>query len=136
MTNHPTVFFDGVCGLCNRIVSFVLRNDTNCEFLFAPLQGETFQEAARRYPEMLREDSIFVLRQVGSSAQILSQSDAILFIASRLPKFCWLARPGAIVPRFIRNYFYRFIAATRYPVWGKHESCRIPSLEERSRFLP
>lgn len=136
MTNHPTVFFDGVCGLCNHVVNFVLRNDTNREFLFAPLQGQTFQEAARRYPEMLREDSIIVLRQVGESEEILSQSDAILFIASRLPKFRWLAGPGAIVPRFIRNYLYRFIASTRYQVWGKYDSCRIPSPEERSRFLP
>jgi predicted DCC family thiol-disulfide oxidoreductase YuxK len=136
VTDHPTIFFDGVCGLCNRAVNFVLRNDANHEFLFAPLQGQTFEEAAKRYPAMLKEDSIFVLHQVGGSAQILSQSDAVLFIASRLPAYRWLAQLGALVPRSIRNSLYRFIASTRYQVWGKYESCRRPSPEERGRFLP
>src|ERR1700757_233690 len=62
MTEQTIIFFDGVCGLCNRTVDFVLREDRDRNFLFSALQGETFQRIARDCPETMNVDSIFVYR--------------------------------------------------------------------------
>jgi predicted DCC family thiol-disulfide oxidoreductase YuxK len=136
MGDHYILFFDGVCGLCNRAVDFVLRADRNRIFLYAPLQGETFREAARAHPESANEDSIFLLRRGPGNETLLFRSDAVLCVLENLPGYRWLARIGRLAPRPVRDGAYRFIAATRYRIWGKRDSCRLPSPEERSRFLP
>jgi predicted DCC family thiol-disulfide oxidoreductase YuxK len=137
MTEQTIIFFDGVCGLCNRTVDFVLKEDREGHFLFSPLQGETFQRIARNYPETVKADSIFVLRcNPKGEEELLLRSDAILYILSKLPRSRWLGRLGYICPGPIRNFLYRLIAATRYPIWGKRDSCRLPTSEEKTRFLP
>jgi len=136
MIEQAIVFFDGVCGLCNRTVDFVLSEDRERNFLFSPLQGETFQRIARDHPETTNVDSIFVLRRKPEGEELLLRSDAILYILNKLPRFRWLGRLGYICPAPIRNILYRLIAATRYPIWGKRDSCRLPTSEEKTRFLP
>ena len=136
MIGQTIIFFDGVCGLCNRTVDFVLREDRDRNFLFSPLQGETFQRIGRDHPETLGTDSIFVLRPDSGHVELLERSDAFLYILDKLPRFRWLARLGYLCPAPIRNLLYRLIAATRYRIWGRRDSCRLPSFEERARFLP
>ena len=136
MIEQAIVFFDGVCGLCNRTVDFVLSEDRERNFLFSPLQGETFQRIARDHPEIMNADSIFVLRRKPEGEELLLRSDAILYILYKLPRFRWLGRLGYLCPAPIRNILYRLIAATRYPIWGKRDSCRLPTSEEKTRFLP
>ena len=130
------LFFDGVCGLCNRMIDFVLQADRERVFLYASLQGETFREAALTHPETANEDSIFLLRTGPGNETLLMRSDAVLCILEKLPRYRWLARIGRLAPRPVRDLAYRFIAATRYRIWGKRDSCRLPSPEERTRFLP
>jgi predicted DCC family thiol-disulfide oxidoreductase YuxK len=137
MIKQTIIFFDGVCGLCNRTVDFVLREDREQNFLFSPLQGETFQRISRDYPKQMQVDSIFVLRNIpGEGKELLQRSDAVLSILDELPRFRWMARVGHVCPAPIRNLLYRLIAATRYPIWGRRESCRLPTSEEKTRFLP
>ena len=136
MTEQAIIFFDGVCGLCNRAVDFVLREDRGGNFLFSPLQGETFQRIVRNHSEALKVDSILVLRRIPQGEELLWRSEAILFILEKLPRFRWLARLGHLCPAAIRNLLYRLIAATRYPVWGQRDSCRLPTPEEKMKFLP
>ena len=136
MIERTIIFFDGVCGLCNRTVDFVLSEDQARNFLFSPLQGETFRRIAQGHPEILNVDSLFVLRPVPKGEELLQRSDAFLYILDKLPRFRWLARLGYVCPAPIRNFVYRLIAATRYPIWGRRDSCRLPSPEERTRFLP
>lgn len=136
MTEQAIIFFDGVCGLCNRTVDFVLGEDREQNFLFSPLQGQTFQRIARDHSEALSVDSIFVLRRIPQGEELLQRSAAILFILEKLPRFRWLARLGHLCPVPVRNSLYRLIAATRYPIWGKRDSCRLPTSEEKARFLP
>jgi predicted DCC family thiol-disulfide oxidoreductase YuxK len=136
MIEQNIIFFDGLCGLCNRTVDFVLRTDRERNFLFSPLQGETFQRIARGHPETKNVDSIFVLRRSPEGEELLLRSDAILYILNKLPRFRWLGRLGYICPAPIRNLLYRLIAANRYPIWGKRDSCRLPTTEEKTRFLP
>jgi predicted DCC family thiol-disulfide oxidoreductase YuxK len=136
MLEQNIIFFDGVCGLCSRMVDFVLREDQERFFLYSPLQGETFRSIKRDHPETLNTDSIFVLRRGPAKDVLLQKSDALIYIVDNLPKYRWLAVIGRILPELLRDAAYRAIAATRYRIWGKRDSCRLPNAEERSRFLP
>jgi predicted DCC family thiol-disulfide oxidoreductase YuxK len=136
MREQNIIFFDGICGLCSRMIEFVLREDQERRFLYSPLQGETFRNLKRNRPETLKTDSIFVLRRGPETEMLLQKSDALIYIADNLPRYRWLAAIGRILPAPIRDAAYRIIAATRYGIWGKRDSCRIPTPEERARFLP
>jgi predicted DCC family thiol-disulfide oxidoreductase YuxK len=136
MRDQNIIFFDGVCGLCNRMVDFVLREDRDRFFLYSPLQGETFRSIKYDHPETLNADSIFVLRRGSAKEVLLQKSDALIYIVDNLPRYRWLAVTGRILPQPMRDTAYRAIATTRYRIWGKRNSCRIPTPEERSRFLP
>jgi predicted DCC family thiol-disulfide oxidoreductase YuxK len=136
MIEQTIIFFDGVCGLCNRTVDFVLSEDRERNFLFSPLQGETFQRIAQNHPETMNVDSIFVLRCKPEGEELLLRGDAIVYILNKLPRYRWLGWLGYICPAPIRNFLYRLIAATRYPIWGRRDSCRLPTPDEKTRFLP
>jgi predicted DCC family thiol-disulfide oxidoreductase YuxK len=127
-TDDMVVFFDGVCGLCSRSVDFILARDRTGAIRFAPLQGET---AARELGDR-RIDSI-VVREGG---RLYRRSAAVLRIASALGGV-WrllaaLARP---IPRPLRDLLYDVIARHRYRWFGKRDTCRLPTPEERARFL-
>jgi predicted DCC family thiol-disulfide oxidoreductase YuxK len=136
MDEQNIIFFDGVCGLCNKTVDFVLREDREQTFLYSPLQGETFRQIARDHPETLNANSLFVLIPGPEKEILLRRSDAFLYILNKLPRYRSLARVGLKIPASIRDAVYRLIAATRYQIWGKRDSCRLPSAGERVRFLP
>src|ERR1700732_4045204 len=136
MREQDIIFFDGVCGLCNRTIDFVLREDRERLFLYSPLQGETFRSIKQAYPQTLNEDSIVVLRRAPEKKILLQKSDALIYIVDNLPRYRWLAAIGRMVPAPIRDAVYRLIAATRYRIWGKRDSCRLPTAAERARFLP
>jgi predicted DCC family thiol-disulfide oxidoreductase YuxK len=94
MGEPDIIFFDGICGLCDRTVDFVLRADREGKFLYSPLQGETFKCLTRNHPEALNADSIFVLRRGQEKAILLQRSDAFLHILENLPRYRWLALVG------------------------------------------
>ncbi len=136
MAEQDIIFFDGVCGLCNGMVDFVLREDRARIFLYSPLQGETFRKIAPGRPEAIDANSLFVLRRDLEKDVLLKRSEAILYILNQLPRYRWMGRVGRIFPVLVRDMIYRLIAATRYQIWGKRDSCRLPGAEERARFLP
>lgn len=130
--SHPIIFFDGVCGLCNGFVDFVIRRDYEHYFRFAPLQGETARE--RLTPEDTRNLSTFVLldqdgthRRSKAVVRVLSQMRGVWSVIGFLL---------AMIPRPLRDLGYRLVARFRYLLFGKKESCRLPTPEERGRFLP
>jgi predicted DCC family thiol-disulfide oxidoreductase YuxK len=130
------LFFDGVCGLCHRLVQFVLREDREHRFLLSPLQGATMDKLKRSYAGCVEDNTMLVLRFSGTESQLLARSDAALYVLSRLPRFKRFARLGLIFPRFIRDAAYRAIATVRYNFWGRSLGCRLPSEGDLSRFLP
>lgn len=126
------LYFDGVCGLCNRSVDFVLNRDREQQFLFAPLQGETAAENLSA--EQLADLNSLVLE---TPSGLYRRSAAVVRILWKLGGL-W-AVLGAllwIIPLPLRNLGYRAVAAVRYSLFGKKESCRVPTPEERERFLP
>ncbi len=124
------VFFDGVCTLCNAAVDFILRNDSAGRFHFASLQSPVWQ---RLHPqgEAPGLDTL-VLWQEG---RVYTASTAVLRIAAAL-RFPWkLLSVFLLVPPFVRDAVYRWVARHRYRWFGKRDTCRMPSPEERARFL-
>jgi predicted DCC family thiol-disulfide oxidoreductase YuxK len=128
--SHPVIFFDGLCGLCNRFVDFVIRRDSCGVFRFAPLQGETARE---RLAEADVRDlkTMFLIDREGTHRK----SAAVLRVVVRLGGFWRAAALLWIVPRLLRDVGYSLIANNRYALFGKKETCRLPTPDERGRFL-
>ena len=132
---HPDraiIFFDGVCGMCNRFVDIVLAMDSKAVFRFAPLQGQTARDLLPPLPPDPRDWSMIYLDERGTHVE----SDASLQVYRRLGGIWWLLSLGLLVPRWVRNPIYRVIARNRYRWFGTRDSCRVPTEEERDRFLP
>lgn len=130
-SGHPVIFFDGVCGLCNRFVDFVLTRDPSGIFRFAPLQGETAHEELS--PADITDLKTVVLIE---GTQSYRKSNAVLRVLKGLGGF-WrvVAALLWIVPRPLRDVGYSWIAANRYAIFGKKATCRMPKPAERERFL-
>ncbi len=128
----PIIFFDGVCAMCNAFVDIIIRIDHRQVFLFAPIQGTTAQELLPPMSENPKEWSMVYLDESG----IYQQSDASLAVYKRVGGIWGVLGWLRFIPRFIRDPVYRVIANNRYRWFGKKETCRIPTPQERERFLP
>lgn len=127
----PILFFDGVCGLCNRFVDFSLNHDPAGRVLFAPLQGST---AAGLLPKEDTENvDTVVFHEEG---RLYRRSSAVVKLLSRIGGgwnvLSWLLW---IVPKPLRDLGYRITAKYRYRIFGRKDSCRLPTPEERERLL-
>lgn len=156
-SSHPILFFDGVCGLCNRFVDLMLRADRQDRFRYAPLQGETARrmlgvddEAGDQgdgagpldsseagaprsgYPRTDDPQSFVFLE----NNRRFEQSNAVLHALGRLGGPWRLTALLYVFPRPLRDLIYRFVARNRYRWFGKSDECRLPTPEERDRFLP
>ncbi len=135
------IFFDGVCGLCNHLVQFVLKHGGADKFVFCSLQSETAAQLLAKYGQNNKDlDTVFVLTDYDlPSSKLLEKSKAIFFILkhckiSLYSPWAWLAALS-IVPEFFLNLGYDFIANIRYPVFGRYDSCLIPDASVRDRFI-
>lgn len=134
-SSYPLILYDGVCGLCNWLVRFILRHDKKKKFTFAALQGQTARSILQRSghnPEAL--DTMYVV--LNSDERLLSRSDAALFIGRELGG-AWsaLAAVFGIFPVASRNWMYRLIARNRYKFFGRYQVCPLPDASVRVRFF-
>jgi predicted DCC family thiol-disulfide oxidoreductase YuxK len=130
------IFFDGVCGLCDRTVRMLLDRDRERRLHFAMLQGDTARALRERYPDEFPGDidTLVYLDNAGPEPRFLLRSQASFAIAREVPslrRWAWLS----VFPRFLTDPAYRLLAALRYRLFGKLDECRIPFPEERARFL-
>ena len=132
VTNRPVVFFDGVCGLCDGFVRFVLKRDRKKQFLFSPLQGETAAKTLAGYPKDLGGRSIVYVDGAG----VHTASEAVIKIVSRMGGVWRAARILMLVPAFLRNAAYGYISANRYEWFGRFDSPVLPPGGFSDRFLP
>lgn len=131
--NKKLILFDGVCNLCNNSVQYVIKHDKKNQFLFTALQSDSGKKIVNHYNiDISKIDSIFLYTP---NKGILYKSTAALKIASRLTFPTNLMVVFLIVPVFIRNWVYDFIAKNRYKWFGKEESCMIPTEELKGKFL-
>ena len=129
---HPIVLFDGVCNLCNVAINFVIDRDPELVFRFASLQSSVGEELLARYDIDTNETDSIVLIE---DARAYVKSTAALRIARRLGKLWPISYAFIIVPRPLRDVVYNGIAKRRYKWFGKREACRVPTPDERERFL-
>ncbi|MGX1025051.1 thiol-disulfide oxidoreductase DCC family protein [Psychroflexus sp. MBR-150] len=130
--NEPIILFDSVCNLCNTTVQYIIKHDKNNHFYFAPLQGKTAHELIDKYEkDSLQPDSIALV----TKGKTYWKSTAVLKIASKLRFPRNLVLVFFVVPTSIRNFIYDFVAKNRYKWYGKKDSCMMPTLELKERFL-
>jgi predicted DCC family thiol-disulfide oxidoreductase YuxK len=135
---NPIMLYDGVCGLCNRTVQFVLRHDRDRVFRFAALQSPFATEILRRHRlDPAQTDTVVVVIHSGQpDEKLLCRSDAVVYALRNLaPPWTALGAVGGVVPRFIRDALYRLVAANRYQLFGKYTACPLPAPGVRDRFL-
>ena len=134
----PVVLYDGVCGLCNRYVRFVLERDRRRQFRFASLQGAFGARALARHGMHLDGDptSIVLLESPGSlHERAFVRSDAVLSIMMGLGGPWRLAAGLRVIPRFLRDGIYDLVARGRYRIFGRLDSCSLPPRPDAARFL-
>ncbi len=119
----PVVFFDGICGLCNRLLDLLIRADKHGRFRFSPLQGRT----ADALLGGTRDHDSIVLWDNGN---LFKKSQAVRRIAERL------GFPWKFLSYLLWDGLYDIVAVNRYRLFGKRETCRVPTPSERARFLP
>jgi predicted DCC family thiol-disulfide oxidoreductase YuxK len=130
--NHERqiIFFDGVCNLCNAFVDFLVRWDSERIFYFAPLQGSNAKQLLpAKIPAEL--NSVVLWNQ----GELHEKSDAALMVLQQLGGLWWLTKIFWVLPKGVRDWFYDRVAKNRYALFGKRETCRLPTPAERARFL-
>lgn len=132
--NRPILFFDGECGLCHRFVSFVLDNEPEPFFQFAPLQGDTFKESFTKEEIDAFPDSLILKTTEGET---LILSDAAVYAMKTLsPGWRRVGEFIGVFPMPLRDFGYRCVAAVRRKIFKKPDSaCPLVAPELRQRFL-
>lgn len=129
---ESVVLFDGVCNLCSGSVQFVLENEKDNKLFFASLQSDFGQEILKKNKlSTATFDSIIFLE----GEKIYSESDAALKIAKHLKFPYSLLSFLSIIPKFIRNAVYKWVARNRYRWFGKTEACWLPTPDFKKRFI-
>ncbi|HAN66623.1 MAG TPA: hypothetical protein DCQ34_10435 [Chitinophagaceae bacterium] len=129
---HPVVLFDGVCNLCNRSVMYIIRHDPDAVFRFAALQSDIGRQALSKLNQGQEKMSSIVLLK---GDKVFTHSTAALSIARQLKGPIRLAYAFIIVPRFIRDGVYNWIARNRYRWFGKKDQCMVPRPDLLNRFI-
>ena len=134
---HPILLYDGICGLCNRLVQFLLRRDKHDRIRFASLQSEFAKNLLSPHgadPQDL--DTVYVVKDHGLPGEtLLSRSDAVLYLLNQVGGVWKLAGIGRVLPKPLRDAIYKVVARNRYRVFGKYDSCMLPDPKDRAKFL-
>ena len=128
----PLLLFDGVCNLCNSSVQFIIRHDPEQKFLFASLQSDKGQEILKELGLNAKEFNSLILIENGKAYMRSTGALRIARHLSGLWKFLYIF---IIIPSFIRDFLYNFVAHNRYRFFGKKDHCMIPTPELKARFL-
>ncbi|MFN6964958.1 MAG: thiol-disulfide oxidoreductase DCC family protein [Pyrinomonadaceae bacterium] len=141
-----TVLFDGVCNVCDASVNFIIEHDPEGYFKFAPLQSDEGRRLASEFgfesatatrpnggepPDLIPINSVILIE----NGRAYTHSSAALEILRRLGLPWSLLYAFVVVPRPIRDWFYKLFARYRYRFFGKKDQCMLPTPEVRSRFL-
>lgn len=130
------ILYDGPCGLCNRLLQFLLLHDHRSVFRFASLQGGVGKALVKQSGGNPGElTSFYVLADYKSrTSRVFTRSDAVLFVAGQLG-WPWKAELLGVLPKRIRDRAYDQVARNRYRVFGRYDRCLIPRPEFRNRFI-
>jgi predicted DCC family thiol-disulfide oxidoreductase YuxK len=138
VSEYHVLFYDGVCGLCDRLTRLVIRRDERHQFRFAPLQSPFATKVLSRYGKDPRDlDTLYVVRRYGSPKEsLLSRSEAVSFVLSELGGvWAWWGAGVRWLPPSWADWGYRLVARYRYRVFGQFDACPVPDPSERDRFI-
>jgi len=131
-TEQPILLFDGVCNLCNSMVTFVIKRDQEAIFKFASLQSEAGQTILKEHSLPLDQfDSFYYVE----GKKLFTKSTAALKVAKELDGAWKLFYPLIIIPKPLRDIVYSIVAKNRYRFFGKKDQCMLPNPEMKKRFL-
>ena len=131
-TDKTVVLFDGVCNFCNASVNFLIDRDPTDRFRFAAQQSDVGQRLMAEHGVTgLTLNTMVVI----DNGQILTRSGGAMRILRHMPMPWKLLSVFWLVPWFIRDAVYKVIAKYRYNIFGKHDTCRMPTPEIRAKFL-
>ena len=129
--NKKIIFYDGLCAMCNRFIRILITLDKKEKFLLASLQGKNGKILQKKFSKELYEvDSVIFYNK-----KIYTKSSAVINILSELGGIYKLAYIFNIIPTFISDSIYDYIARNRFQWFGKLDKCPMPEKKNISRFL-
>jgi predicted DCC family thiol-disulfide oxidoreductase YuxK len=136
---RPILLYDGVCVLCNGFVRFTLDHDKQAIVLFTPLQGslggELLSPAQPDSPANL-DGVVLITNTLSPAQQIFRRSDAVAQLLQLLGgPWRIIGKLLALIPRSLREVGYGIVARLRYRLFGRYDTCPIPTPEQRARIL-
>jgi len=128
--NNPILYFDGVCNLCNSTIDFFISKDSKKKFRYAPLQSNSAKKnLGNRYTQDLDTVVLSYKGRIYTKSQAILASLVILGLPYSLMGIFF------IIPKFLSDLIYKFIAVNRYRFFGQKETCRLATPEEKELFL-
>ena len=125
------LFFDGYCNLCNGLVDWVMKQDRRQTIQFASLQGKTAAEKLNLSSSKIDFDTVIYFKD----QQTFERSNAILELLNDLGGFWRLFYIFKVIPVFMRDFIYNWVAKNRFRFFGSRETCRMPTPNEKARLL-
>jgi len=132
LQNKRLILFDGVCKLCHGWSQFVIKHDNERKFTLCSIQSDIGKEILLHFG--YDSEQVTTMLYVEHD-QCWAFSDAFLAI---IRQFSWPWKAlylFAVIPQFIRDPLYRWIATHRYQWFGKYDYCLMPNADHDSRFL-
>lgn len=123
--------FDGLCGLCNKSIRFILKKEKTHELVFSPLQSQRAKELLSNYQLTNKVDSIVYIK----NKKAYIKSGAALRLCLELKGLWPLMIVFIIVPPFFRDAVYDYIAKNRITWFGTADYCEVMTAEVKDRFL-
>ena len=132
LQKNNIVFYDGQCYFCHAAVNFIIQRDSKALFLFCPVQTELATQLLQQYKvDMATQDTLYLLQR----HRLYTFSSAAIAISKELDGVWFLCAVFSIIPKRLRDYFYRAFAKRRYRWFGQSQSCILPTEAVRSRFI-
>ncbi|SFW16658.1 thiol-disulfide oxidoreductase DCC family protein [Cellulophaga fucicola] len=135
LENKKIIFFDGVCNLCNNFIDQIIHKDHKKIIYYSSLQSDITKELLKPFNVEVTDSTLSTIFFY-ENGKLYKQSTAVLKVYTNLSTgYRILAKILLVIPSFIRNGVYNFIAKNRYRFFGKKETCRLPSQEEKDQFI-
>lgn len=132
MKNRPIIIFDGVCNFCNGAVNFIIKRDPCAQFTFTPMQSALAKKLMVQYQiNNVGIDTFLLIK----NDQAFVFSNAALEITKDLSGYWYLFTVFKFIPSRLRDVVYKLFARNRYTLFGRSDTCIMPTKEIRSRFV-
>jgi predicted DCC family thiol-disulfide oxidoreductase YuxK len=130
--SEKILLFDGICNLCNGAIRFVIKRDPAGKFKFAALQSETGKQLVEKFGLPAKGTDSFVF--ITGDQHYLRSSAALRVLKAIGGGWKWFY-VFMVIPRPIRDFVYNMIARSRYRIFGKRDTCMVPTPDLQDRFV-